>query len=54
MIVMFKVDVPSIHTTKDAHNFCQKLAYEMVQSSANLENDIKTIQYSVPKGKGKS
>jgi hypothetical protein len=49
MIVHFKIDLPRIQNTKEAHKFCQLLADEIVQSSANSENDIKSIQYSVPK-----
>lgn len=49
MIVQFKIELPRIQSTKDAHSFCRVLADEIVQSSANSENDIKAIQYSVPK-----
>ncbi len=52
MIVVFTIDIPRVDTTKDAQDFCKSLAEEMVQSATNMENDIKTIQYTVPKTRG--
>lgn len=52
MIVLLKIDVPNIKTTKDAHVYCQQLAEAIVSLQLNDDCGIAKIQYSVPKEKG--
>ena len=49
MIVYFRVEIPRLRTTQEGQEFCRLLADAMVESSANDGQDIKVIQYSVPK-----